>query len=72
MLYFSFNEKADTVKLNVERLKWHCRTKKRFQGCSLAAEYAKGPDRFEGIKEIWTLTAKTPQWDNEYKAEGSG
>jgi hypothetical protein len=44
----------------------------KFGGYSMTAEYAKGTGRFEGIKGSGTLTAKTPQWDNEYKAKGFG
>ena len=33
-------------------------------------EYAKGTGRFEGIKGSGTLTAKSPNWDKDYKAKG--
>jgi len=42
----------------------------KFGGYSGTFEYAKGTDRFEGIKGSGTFTAKAPQWNNDYKAKG--
>ena len=44
----------------------------KYRGYSMKVEYAKGTGRFEGIKGSGTFTAKTPQWNKEYKAMDFG